>query len=66
MGIDDARVGWRYRAITLQANIGNVFDQIVPRAGTTRADIMLTAPRSLRLLRAGSFEPIPCRKFDQS
>jgi iron complex outermembrane receptor protein len=49
MDIYDALVGWRHRGLTLQANIGNVFDKIVPRAGTTRADIMPTEPRSIRL-----------------
>ena len=49
MDIYDALVGWRHRGLTLQANIGNVFDKIVPRAGTTRADIMPTEPRSVRL-----------------
>jgi iron complex outermembrane recepter protein len=48
MDLVDAVVGWRHRGVTLQANIGNVFDKIVPRAGTTRADIMPTDPRSVR------------------
>lgn len=49
MDIADALVGWRHGGLTLQANLGNVFDRIVPRAGTTRADVMPTEPRALRL-----------------
>ena len=49
MDIVDALVGWRRRGLTLQVNVGNVFDRIVPRAGTTRSDIMPTDPRSVRL-----------------
>ena len=49
MDLLDAMVGWRRGGLTLQVNVGNVANKIVPRAGTTRADITPTDPRSVRL-----------------
>ena len=49
MDLVDALLGWRCGGLTLQVNVTNVADRIVPRAGTTRADITTTDPRSVRV-----------------
>jgi outer membrane receptor protein involved in Fe transport len=49
MDLVDALVGWRRGGVTVQVNVTNVADTIVPRAGTTRSDITTTDPRSVRI-----------------
>lgn len=49
MNLTNLMLAWKRNRLTVQANLNHACDRIVPRAGTTRADIMPTDPRSVRL-----------------